>query len=223
MLALIALLGVAEAAEGLVFAPDRPGVGESCATAGPGHFLFEGAVSANIRGATVAPGTSSLTARIGIVNNVEARIGLPDITLTNGFLSFGPVAVGVKLASGLSDTVSVSLVPDVLIALDGTGLGLRTSANAGLDFDPVFVWLNSTATVISGNFDFVAGGGVGVGFGSGGIYLNAGGELVAATPFFGGGGWWGLTDALQIDIGVDIWLDGNSTTTVPMLGMSGGF
>lgn len=216
----IAVLGLAAPAWAgeAVLSADRPGLGESTGTPGVGFFNVEGGVAVSIAGNTAAPGTSGLTVRFGVDDNVEIRALLPDLVLSDGALVLGPLGVGAKIAGRASERFTVSAVPQLLIDLDGAA-GWQLSANGALEVGRFVLWLNATTSVLEG-VSVLGGGGASVSIDSGGLYVNAGREVVVGQTLVGGGGWWGLGDGAQIDAGVDLWLDGAQVVAVPTVGAS---
>lgn len=220
MLALLVLLAPA-LADGPNLSPDRPGIGDSTATPGAGHVVVEGAVAAMSAAGTTALGTTGVTGRLGILDNFELRVGVPDVGITPAF-GLGSLGVGGKAAFALTDALSVSAVPTVAFSLNGGGVAAALSTNAVYGFDPASVWLNVTGSV-GGATQLFVGGGAGYGIGSGGAYVNGGVFTGGGLPIVGAGGWYGVSDRLQFDAGVDAQFIGGFTVWMPMVGCSAAF
>lgn len=219
---LAALLPLSARASEAVLSADRPGVGESTGTPGVGFANLEGGLATTIVDGQVHPGTSSITIRVGVDEGVELRGVLPNFTLVDGEVVVGPLAVGFKMAGRASDHITLSAVPDLLVGLDGGSVGWRLSSNAGLSAGNFSLWVNATTTVLDG-VDVFAGAGTSWSFGGGGIYVNAGREVVSQTTLVGGGGWWSLSRKSQLDAGIDFWLQGSEAVVVPQIGASTAF
>lgn len=204
------------------FAPDRPGVGESGGTPGPGFVTIEGGLSMPIVDGKVSPGTSGLTFRLGVDQDFEVRATLPDIVLQDGQVELGAFGIGMKIAGRQGERFSVSAVPTLLIGLDGTA-GYQVSVNGGLTEGHFGLWLNATSTVLGRDVSVQGGGGALVGFDVGGLYVNAGYEAVSMASFVGGGGWWVMAPNAQLDAGIDVWMIGSDAVIVPMIGTSHAF
>ncbi len=201
------------------FAPDRPALGQSPATPGPGFATVEVGLAGSVGGGPVAVGTQAWTLRLGVDEGLEARLVLPDLVASEEGVATGPLAAGVKIAGRPGERWGVSAVPELLIDLSGAGVGWRLSANAGLNADRFALWANATTTVLDG-VEVLAGGGGSIAFDGGGIYLNGGREVVSGRTLAGGGAWFLLSALSQIDVGCDLWIAGSDVVAVPMIGGS---
>ena len=215
---MLLLLTLAHAGD-LVFSPDRPGIGDSTATVGNGHAMLEGGLLYNPRGGQ-AIGTSGVIGRVGLADPFELRLRLPDITYQSG-VRVGPVGVGGKLAAPLGEAVAFSVVPEVLVAPQG-GVSASLGANLSVSAGDLGVWGHATGTTSSVGFGGFVGGGASAAFGRSGVYANAGGDT-AGVAIAGGGGWLGLSDAAQLDLGVDALLCPQAISPLFLLGFSVGW
>lgn len=219
LLPFLAMSTSALAADEAVLSSDRPGVGESPGTPGVGFANVQGGAAAVIADGSIAPQTQAITVRVGIDRGLEVRAVLPDLILASEGVELGPLAAGFKVVGAPSERITLSAVPELLVALDGTGVGWRISSNAGLALGRLQFWLNATTTVLDGVRVF-GGGGTSVALGGGGVYVNAGREVVLGDTLVGGGGWWMLSDKVQLDAGCDVWLVADDVVAVPMIGLS---
>ena len=219
LLIVAVLPSAALAADELVLSPDRPGVGESPGTPGVGAFNVESAATLTFVEGDVHPGLQGTRIRVGIAENVELRAVVPDVVFQRSEVVLGPIGAGAKIAARASDRFSLSVVPELLITFDGEA-GWRVSANGGFEEGKVTLWLNATTTVFDSDLHVFGGGGASVAIDSGGIYINAGREVVYRDTLVGGGGWWRLRSNLQVDAGIDLWLDGPDIIAVPQIGCS---
>jgi len=204
----------------LNFSPDRPGVGNSTGTVGRGRVMIEGGVAAAVAQPS-AISTNSIIGRIGVDDPVEIRVRAPDITVYDGDVSTGFVGLGSKVGGNLSEYWSASVVPEIAIDTNGGGFFGLINAQIGLTLDSVGLWTTAESMVGDFGSGTTAGGGVSVAIAGGGVYANGGGTF-GGDPFVGGGGWWALQDAVQLDIGCDVYL-GNDVVPVFLLGASFGF
>ena len=181
---------------------DRGGPGESTGTPGVGHLIAAGAVSMSLDPTTVA--TSTVMVRVGVLENVELRARLPDLTVAGG-PGIGSIHVGAKVASDVGDRLSISVVPELLVDPTDGGIGVYVGSNVAFDMDTVNLWANSGLTLADGGVAVVAGGAMSVGVGPHAVYVNA--MAGVGTPgFVGAGGWLGLAPNVQLDVGVDVYL-----------------
>ena len=193
----------------LRFTPDRPGVGDHTGTSGAGHAMIEGGV-----GVTSRPGSAGLAVvgRLGLLDAVEARLRLPAITVADT-VTAGSVGIGAKVGGALATALSASVVPEVSLDPGSGQLGASVGANLALDLGVVGPWAHGSASWAGEQVAVLAGGGLGVPLGRGGAYVNAA-YASADASFVGGGGWWGITDRLQIDAGVDVGVSGSAVVSV---------
>ena len=204
----------------LNFSPDRPGVGDSTGVVGVGHGMVEGGFTG-----VIAPGISggSLGAmgRFGVLDPLEVRVRVPSLGFAGGGVGLGPVGVGAKFAADLTDSVAVSVVPEVMVPLNPVGVGASLSGNLSYAAGNVSPWLH---VGVDSSIAAIVGGGVGAGLGSGGVYGNAAVTVGngAVFPMVGAGGWLGISDAFQIDVGLDA-IVSPIVILQPLVGVSGGF
>jgi len=215
-MAWLALAGAGE----LNFSPDRPGVGNSTGTVGAGAVMVEAGLQATVT-QPAEVGTSSIIGRFGVDDPVEVRVRAPDITVYDGEVGTGFVGLGAKVGGNLSEHWSASLVPEIAVDTNGGGFFGLVNGQIGLTLDSVGMWVTSESVVGDFGSDTSAGGGLSVGISGGGIYVNGGGSF-GGDPFVGGGGWWALRDAVQLDLGCDVYLGGD-VVPVFLLGASFGF
>ncbi len=221
---LLVLLGLAPTgawAGELTFAPDRPGVGDSTMTPGAGRLMIEAGLAGQITQGAASVGTGGLYARYGVGEALEARLRLPDLGVSGGDLTVGPVGVGAKVGGAVSERWSVSLVPEVFLDLDGGSgkvVGGQLSANVALALGAFGVWAHGFAVGLEGPVEAFAGGGASVLVGEVGLFVNAG-HTFGGSPLVGGGAWWQLSEGLQLDAAVDV-LTADAPVIVPMAGMA---
>jgi hypothetical protein len=204
----------------LNFSPDRPGVGNSTGTVGAGAVMVEGGVAATVAQPS-AVGTSSIIGRFGVDDGVELRVRAPDIVLYDGEVGTGFVGLGAKIGGNVSERWSVSVVPEIAVDTNGGGFFGLINGQAAVALGDVGMWVTSESVVGDFGSGTTAGGGVSVAISGGGVYANAGGTF-GGDPFVGGGGWWALQEAVQLDIGCDVWV-GDDVVPVFLLGASFGF
>lgn len=225
--ALLTLLATAQAA-GL--SPDRPGVGESTSTPGPGALVVEGGlqsvlVDAGIFGSFFQLGTDAITGRYGIGERLEARLLVPDVVYSDsagGGVAVGTVAVGAKVAHPVSDTLAVSAVPSVGVTLNTGTPEVALSLNGTWDAGPVSPWVNITPALSGSSLGAFFGGGLGVPLGPAGLF-GQGGVTDRGDWMAGGGGWLGLSDELQLDLGATVEVLQGLQFWQPGVGMSAAF
>lgn len=222
---IIVLVAEALAAEPNL-APDRPGIGDSTETPGAGFVLVEGGLAASFADRETSFGTSSLTLRVGLSNAFEARLNVPDLTFPGP--ESGPLGVGFKVGGTLTDRWSLSLVPTLLVPLDGGHVAGQLNANLGFDLEKVAIWghVSTTAVTDPGFLEpplsAIAGGGVQVPVGAGGVFVH-GAREIAVTTMLGAGGWWCPTPNVQLDVEFDIYGVGQDIVAVPNLGVAAVF
>lgn len=205
----------------LNFSPDRPGVGNSTGTVGTGAVMVEGGLQATVT-QPAAVGTSSITGRFGVDDAVEVRLRAPDIVLVDGEVGTGSVGLGAKVGGAISEHWSVSVVPELAVDTNGNGLFGVLNAQLALALGDLGLWATHYTSVGDFGSETLAGGGAAYAFSGGGFYVNAGGTF-GGDPFVGGGGWWALRDAVQLDMGADVYFAGGDVVPVFLLGASFGF
>ena len=210
---LLSLLASALAAP-LAFTPDRPGVGDSTGTVGAGHAMVEGGLAV-APAAPASVGLAGWTGRFGVDDGVELRLHVPDLGVGQG-LSVGTVGLGAKVAGATGDRWSVSVVPAVQLDPTSGAVSGSVGANTAVGLGAVGVWAHATASQGPAGTGLFSGLGVSAAVGDGGLYAHGGGT-VAADGFAGLGGWWGVGEALQLDLAAD--LVGLGATVAPLLGV----
>ena len=209
-------------AGGLVFAPDRPAVGESASSPGRGHVVIEGGFLAQIAAGDVVVGTSAVTGRFGLGRGVEARLRLPDFVL-GGDRAVGAFGIGAKVGGDVGEQLGASVIPELVIDPVEGIVGLQTNTNIVWSVGPLSARGHTSFGVLGGELNGLVGGGAGVGVPLGGAYVNGsygfgGGALVGA------GAWWSPGKALQFDAGCDLlFREGMPMTILPTVGVSVGF
>ncbi|MCB9679632.1 MAG: hypothetical protein H6737_31285 [Alphaproteobacteria bacterium] len=199
------------------FTPDRPGVGESTGTPGPGHVMIEGGVA--LVPSPFALGTSGITGRIGVDEGLEVRVRAPDVVFADG-VAVGTIGLGAKVAASAGERWSASVVPEVSLDPRTGAIGGGVSANVALSLEGLGFWGNGAVSLLQETVPAaLLGGGASYSFGGFGFYGNGG--ATAAGPWFaGGGGWFGVTRTFQIDGGCDVWIAGGDATPTVLLGAS---
>ncbi|MEZ4241331.1 MAG: hypothetical protein R3F59_35275 [Myxococcota bacterium] len=208
------------AADPLTFGPDRPGVGDSTTTPGRGHAIVEGGIAAAVGAGDVAVGTSSVTGRLGVDEGVELRLRLPDVTFADGW-SAGTLGLGAKVGGELGERWSSSVVAEASIDPSGGPVGGSLGGNVAVALGDVGLWGHASAAGAAGPVAVLAGGGASVGFGPHGVFVN-GGSVVGAGPFAGVGAWITPGDAVQVDVGCDVFWVGGAATATPAVGLAVG-
>lgn len=206
----------------LTFAPDRPGVGDSTDTPGPGRGTVELGLAAALGpdGSTV--GTSGIIGRIGVDRGLELRLRAPDVTFGGEAVGVGTVGVGAKIGGPVSSRWSVSLVPELSVDPTSGQIGGSLNGNVGLVLGGGGLWAHASTSGSGGALSLLVGGGASVTVGRGGVFVN-GGHTVGGPTFAGVGGWWLLQEALQADLTVDVVPSGAAWTWLPSAGLAFGF
>lgn len=217
---LLALLPGAASAERPDFLPERPGIGQFPGSPGRGYFMAEGAVELALPSSTPTLSNRAWTLRFGVDETVELRAVVPEVVWGDG-LEVGPAALGVKLGGWVSERLGLSVVPEVLLPLDGSRVGWRAQSTATVELDKVRLWLYLDGRYHQELTAFAGVGGL-VRISDGGIYLN-GGRAVGGPSMVGGGGFWGVSQRSQVDAGCDVLFVGSSATPLFKVGTSFAF
>jgi hypothetical protein len=213
---MIAWMAAAAAAD-LTFGPDRPGVGDSTTTAGAGHAMVELHTATEPDPVVLS---ARVAGRIGIVDDFELRIWSPALVLSDEVATAGGLGLGAKYATGLSDDVAFSVVPEMFFG-DGWSAGVGLNLSVGID--AVTLWGHARPALADGEeVSLLAGGGIGFAAGALAPYLNAAGG-VGTAGFFGGGTAIVLGSAAQVDVGVDVFVAERQAVPVLQAGASFGF
>lgn len=227
MLTLFALLCM-PLASATDLSPDRPGVGESTATPGDGGVVVEGGLGGQFFSAfgvsSSAFGLMGTRARYGIGDSLEARVVVPDLVVNDpGGFTAGVVGVGGKGAFLVTDALAVSAVPELGWDLSGDAFWGILSLNATCALDPASVWINLTPTVYGSGAEVSVGGGASYAVGPGGAFVNGALYSGGGGGLLGFGGWYGMSETLQLDAGLDVWMISGLELWMPTVGASAAF
>ncbi|MFT6147102.1 MAG: hypothetical protein ACJAV2_004999, partial [Myxococcota bacterium] len=203
---LVLLLSLASAGD-LDFSPDRGAIGDSTTTPGIGHVILEAGVSA-VFDDTVDVGTAGLVGRFGVDDGVELRLRLPDIRFADG-VSNGSFGFGAKFAATAAERWGVSMVPELRVDPSNGDLGVNLSANLSFGLERFSAWAQSEVLFAGEVERLFVGLGASLSFGSAAAYVNVGKD-VPGGEMVGGGGTFLLSDSTQVDVGVDLYNQGES-------------
>lgn len=217
---LAGLCAMALGAEGIQFAPDRPGVGDSTVTTGPGHVVIELGFAAALTQRSTTLSTGGLIGRIGLDDGLELRVRLPDPFVTEGDFGVGPAGLGAKVGGVLNDRWSSSVVAELQVDPNDGTVGGFLGGNVAAAFDRVGVWLAGSAAG-SNAVTVFAGGGLGYNVDDGGVYVNAGYDFGGST-LAGVGAYLLPGEAFQVDASFDVAVADGQTTWLPSFGVAFG-
>lgn len=215
------MLDTANARDELVFAPDRPGVGDSTSPPGRGRALAQLGILGTLseQGSTVS--TSNWTLRVGVDRGVELRLRVPDVQLGDGAASIGTLGVGALVGGNFGGRWSSSVVPEVSFDPSSGAFGITLNGNVAVTLGEVALWTHGSAGFTDVG-TLLAGGGASWSPGKVGTFVN-GWYVFGDAAYAGVGGWWTVAPRIQLDAGLDVGFLADGPTWLPGLGVSAGF
>lgn len=212
---MLLLLATAFAGD-LTFAPDRPGVGESTATPGAGHVLIEAGFASAF---DPVVGGASIMGRVGVLDDFEVRVWAPGLSFSEDGAALGNAGIGFKVAHAFSKRTTFSVVPEFFA---GDGYGLVVGLNLAVAFDAGSFWAHVGPSVAEGAGDVLVGGGMGLSAGAVSPFIHVG-AYAEGSAFVGGGAAITASDAIQVDLGVDVVVADDQLVPVAQAGVAFGF